>query len=72
MTSPVKLPMKLGAVTIPVAFILPTELIPTPFSPASALLPTWKVERGSSVPTPTLPPVLYILVNPKPTSLSSH
>ena len=42
-TSPVKLPMKLGAVTIPVALIFPTELIPTPFSPASTLLPTWKV-----------------------------
>ena len=69
---PVKSPTKDGAVTIPDTLTLPTELIPTPSWPASTFPPTWRVNRGSLVPIPTLPPVLKILVYPKPTSTSSH
>ena len=69
---PVKSPTKEEAVIIPDTLILPAELIPTPSSPPSTFPPACIVNKGLSVPTPTLPPVLYILVNPNHTSISSH
>ena len=45
------------AVIIPLDLISPVKLlIPTPFFPTVfGLDPTWKVNRGSVVPTPTFP-----------------
>jgi hypothetical protein len=64
-------PTKNPPVIIPVALILPPELIPTPASPSSGLPPTWKVDDGLVVATPTFP-AEYILVNPNPGSTSTH
>ena len=55
---PVTLPTNVLAVIIPEALILPTELMPTPVSPPSTLLPTCKVDWGFVVAIPTVPPVL--------------
>ena len=71
-TSPVNPPTNPVAVTIPDAFISPKELIPTPFCPELTSLPTCKVNNAAVVAIPTLPPVLYILLTPAPTIVSSH
>jgi len=71
-TGPAIAPTKLEAVIIPVAFILPIELIPTPYLPAtSGDPPTWKLCNGSVVAIPTLP-CAYIDVNAKPVLISVH
>ena len=57
MTFPITLPENVDAVTIPVAFISPEELIPTPIS-GFVLPPICKVNCGLVVPIPTVPPVL--------------
>ena len=53
------IPTNLYDVVIPLIKTSPVELIPTPVpNPArelSATPPTWKVKRGSVVPTPTFP-----------------
>ena len=61
------------AVTTPVATIPPAEFIPTPSWKLPKVLfpPICNVNLGSLVDIPTNP-VLYILVNPKPTSISTH
>ena len=71
-TSPVKLPTNPVAVTIPDALTSPKELIPTPFCPELTSLPTCNVNIAAVVAIPTLPPVLYILLTPVPTIVSSH
>jgi len=48
-------PLKLVAVITPDALIPPVELIPTQAPLLFGLDPTWKVLRGSVVPTPTFP-----------------
>ena len=65
--------MKFVAVITPVATILPVELIPTPLANVvkSLLPPTWNVNLGSLVDTPTNPS-LYILVCPSPEFRSVH
>ena len=68
-------PKILLAVRIPETRTLPVELIPTPPvntpTAVSVFPPTWKVKRGSVLPTPTFP-AAYMLVYPAPTSVSIH
>ncbi len=71
-TLPVKSPTNPVAVTIPDALTSPKELIPTPFCPELTSLPTCSVNIAAVVAIPTLPPVLYILLTPAPTIVSSH
>ena len=66
-------PTNFPPVIIPVAIIFPVELIPTPSVNVARLFvpPTWNKNLGSLVPTPTKP-CEYMLVNPRPTSMSNH
>ena len=72
-TLPLKGPLNVPAVIIPVAWISPVAPIPTPpaIDPLTNAPPICKGYLGSLVWTPTHPRA-YMLVKPKPTSISTH